>query len=424
MLIFENVNIMRDSVIIGFPIIIFLEFLAFYQILNHIKTRFTTILIKFQGLYHVLLCRVLLGPFIYISMNIYTCTGFENCFNVIHILFLIFGILFQFVNLILFFLHMIILRDNNPMSSIVWSAYDGLFFEITHILLMIVAIIFSLGIYFDTLNQLSIIICILGILTIILRLKDGGDHKNWMNIFSVIQESLCVTLHMGSFILYFYDFSISIVFISLISTIPIVYFCEIYKKYNEKRIMITSLASKLNTTNDIEIYIKKFIECINHPENNQDYMTMTSILIFHRRHCGDTNCVCHKLKHFINEKYNSSDDIEIRAKNTKISILNSFIPKYIESKPLWSKLLISIIQESFSKFPRESSIYLQLSYIFTGLLNNYYMALYYIQNAKANSNSLLLEFCAFRQIYLIESLLSNEIKKIFRQEQIFFNKCR
>jgi len=375
---------------------------------------FLTILIKISAVYIVVFKLILIIPFQYTILEIFSCIGFDECLNTEHIIWLIFAILAQCglffeVILILFFV-----REDKPESYLPWACYSGIVPYLRYFIRFCVSLLLWVGLTWDTLKPLPIIISVVSLAALIMRWKQGGDHRIWSNLISAMQEIFTFCLHLAVFFTYLLNQPEIAIFSAIAITPSLLFVFEIARQWREERIMKTTLPAQQQNVIDVEIYINNLMEYIRDPANSQNYMQMSSLLVLHSETCEDLECVCKQLRKFTTQKYMllGKGEGQNMRNDTNIGLLSNFMDNYNQVKERWYKFFILLIQDALLKFQKNPAMHLQLSYLYLKLFKNCYMALYSAQNATVYRPSLTLQFDIFHQVRIIEYDLAKHISKI------------
>jgi len=237
----------------------------------------------------------------------------------------------------------IINRENKPGSHLLWASYDA-FLDIFRIVFQFfVAIFLVLGEWWDILGIFGLILALFALAGLALRLTTGGEHRSWVDCLSIFQEIFTFNAHIGIFILYLMKYNASIPQIAGLMTLPMTYIYILFKSWSEQKVIKDMLPHQQKSENDIEIYIKKFLEFLDKPESDESYMTMTSILILHRQSCENPNCVCIELGDLTEKaKFNSEQASTKKKKDS----LERYTDVYSLLKENWKNLLLLMIKEA------------------------------------------------------------------------------
>ena len=411
--------IISDEIITSKIIIITAGFIAcFYiitialmpdKLIGFIPSYISSILVKICGVCTLCVAYILVRPIQYFLMNLYLCNNINNCFSVSHSIWLGIGILMQILFIALGIVLLIIFRESCPESHLLWAVFNGILQPVQLLDRISMGASLSIGFKWDLLEPLSIVPAILSGILLIVRWKEGGEHKEWVNGISLYQELLTFTASVGAFIIYLVGNYELIMYISMIMSLPLFVTFNFFRFWDEERIIQTLLPSEQKSTNDIELYIERFIRYLRNPVDGNNYMKMTSVLNLHILHCENPDCICNKLAKFVYDKRKSlKNDAISKIANSKLE--GEFEKSYSEFKQAWAKFLILIVNGSLTTFPKVAALHLQLSYLYLKLLSNYYMSFWSVKNAMSCGPSVFLRFQIFRQCSVIEEMIEKTIE--------------
>ncbi len=390
---------------------------------------FVGLLFKVSAIYVFLFENILVMPFEAILVDIYFCNGFAQCFSTEHIVWLVLAVLTQLLLILTLLIDVFLAREDQPESAIPWTCFNSMVPYLRLLLKLTVSVLRTFGESWDILTELSIVVAVLSFFILVMRWRQGGEHRLWANCVSAFQEvfTLC-TYTVVAFIFYANQSSVEL-FAGMALSPAFMFSFELARLWREERILKTSLPAQQQTINDVEIYIHRLLSYVRDPANSRNYMLLSSILVLHLETCENPDCVCAELKAFTLQRYNdgtaSSADQStgslIVRKQSRVSTISAFMEAYNRIKDKWYRFIIILTQDALNKFQKVPTMHLQLSYLYLRLFQNCYMALYCVQNARMWRPSFALQFEIFHHTRKIESTLMFRVDKSMSSKHYVVN---
>lgn len=371
-------------------------------------------LVKVSAIYGLLFNYILIVPMQVSIVKVYTCEGFEKCFSVEHLVWLVITIPVQILLIVLAVVSSVVNREDNPESHLLWASYDNLLTFFRFFFQFLAATFLVVGKRWEIHEIFSLVLALLALIGLGLRWRTNGEHRTWVDSISAFQDTFTFAVHTAVFVYYLTKSYEEIVQAGGLAALPITYVYVLLKWWSEGKIVKEMLPHQQKSVADVETYIRKFLKFLNKPEDDENFMGMTSVLILHSRECEVVNCVCiglSKCTGKIETNGHGHGLGQVIKKNKRKSLLGAFLKGHSAMKSEWEDFLVMLVKEAVGKFPKAPELHLQLSYLYLQRLSNCYMALHSLQSAAAANPSILVKFYLFRQMMSIESALRSSLEE-------------